>query len=139
MNEFYAEQLTRRCFLEKTAKTCVSLGLSSLLLDVDPAQASTSKRPGFEPAYLKLQKTGEPIKFRQTIPFLQLQLMKTSQYQNTKEYEVYDCLADVPQERWEDYYNTIVKPAQPEIRAKGQYAKMTRKKKNNSCPVSHTA
>ncbi len=87
---------------------------------------------------IKLQKTGEPIKFRQSIPFLQLQLMETSLYknQNTKDYEVHDFLSDVPEERWEDYFNTIVKPTKTEIRAKGQYAKMARKK--SRCPVSHT-
>jgi len=88
---------------------------------------------------IKLQKTGEPIKFRQSIPFLQLQLMETSLYKDTKDFEVYDLLSDLPQERWEDYYNTIVKPTQAETRAKGQYAKMSRKKKNNSCPVSPSA
>ena len=93
---------------------------------------------------IKLQKTGVPIKFRQSIPFLQLQLMETSLYKNneTKNYDVFEYLSDMPRERWEDYYDTIVKPAQTEVRAKGRYAKSVRKKarkKNHSCPVSHSA
>ena len=59
MNEFCVKQITRRCFLEKTARTCCSLGLSPLLLDVGKAAASTKTGPRFEPAYLKLHQSGE--------------------------------------------------------------------------------
>jgi putative pyruvate formate lyase activating enzyme len=59
MKEFCLKKITRRCFLEKTGKLYFSLGLSSLFLDVDKAEASSNTRSDFEPAFLKLHKTGE--------------------------------------------------------------------------------
>ena len=59
MKEVYLKDITRRGFLEKTAKTCFTLGLSPLLLDVGKAAASTNTNSGFEPAYLKLHESGE--------------------------------------------------------------------------------
>lgn len=59
MKEFCLKEISRRCFLEKTVKTCCSLGLSPLLLDAGKAEASTNTGSGFEPAYLKLHETGE--------------------------------------------------------------------------------
>ena len=59
MKEIYLEQITRRCFLDKTARACLSLGLSPLFFDVDSAQAATATGSKFEPAYLKLHETGE--------------------------------------------------------------------------------
>jgi putative pyruvate formate lyase activating enzyme len=53
------EKITRRCFLENTAKLCFSIGLPSLLLNVGQAAASVNTDSGFEPAYLKLHQTGE--------------------------------------------------------------------------------
>ena len=59
MNEFCVKQIGRRCFLEKTAKTCCSIGLSPLLLEVGKAEAATNTGADFEPAYLKLHQSGE--------------------------------------------------------------------------------
>ena len=59
MNEFCLKQIGRRCFLEKTAKTCCSIGLSPLLLEVGKAEAATNTGADFEPAYLKLHQSGE--------------------------------------------------------------------------------
>ena len=54
------EKTTRRCFLENTGKLCFALGLPSLFLDVGNAKASVNDDGSdFEPAYLKLHKTGE--------------------------------------------------------------------------------
>ncbi len=59
MKALCPQPMTRRCFLDKTAKTCLSLGLSPLLLDVGQAQAATGTDSKFEPAYLKLHESGE--------------------------------------------------------------------------------
>ena len=59
MNESCPKKLTRRCFLENTAKLVGAMGLPSLLLDVVKAEAAANTGSGFEPAYLKLHKTGE--------------------------------------------------------------------------------
>ena len=59
MNDFCPEKITRRCFLGNTAKLCFSIGLPSLFLYNGKAEASVNTGPGFEPAYLKLHKTGE--------------------------------------------------------------------------------
>ena len=53
------EKMTRRCFLENTAQLCFSLGLPSLFLASGKADAAVDCGAGFEPAYLKLHKTGE--------------------------------------------------------------------------------
>ena len=53
------EKITRRCFLENTARLYLSAGLCSLFLDFGRAEASVNAGSGFEPAYLKLHKTGE--------------------------------------------------------------------------------
>ena len=59
MKNSCSRKITRRCFLENTGKLCFSIGLSSLLLGHSNAQASVNTGSGFEPAYLKLHKTGE--------------------------------------------------------------------------------
>lgn len=59
MKDFCLKKITRRCFLENTAKLCLSIGLPSLFLDSGKAEASINTDSGFEPAYLKLHKTGE--------------------------------------------------------------------------------
>ncbi|MDH3975045.1 MAG: radical SAM protein [Deltaproteobacteria bacterium] len=51
--------MTRRSFLEKAVKLYFSIGLPSLLLDFGKAEASLNGGTAFEPAYLKLHKTGE--------------------------------------------------------------------------------
>ena len=53
------KKITRRCFLENTGKLCFSIGLPSLFLSCGKAEASVNTSSGFEPAYLKLHKTGE--------------------------------------------------------------------------------
>ena len=59
MKDLCPKRITRRCFLENTVKTCFAIGLSSLFLDYGKAEASVNTGAGFEPAYLKLHKTGE--------------------------------------------------------------------------------
>jgi putative pyruvate formate lyase activating enzyme len=59
MKDCCPKRITRRCFLENTGKLCFSIGLSSLFLDYGKAEASVNTDSGFEPAYLKLHKTGE--------------------------------------------------------------------------------
>ena len=59
MNDCCPKKITRRCFLENSVKLCGSIGLSSLFLDFGKAEASGNTGTGFEPAYLKLHKTGE--------------------------------------------------------------------------------
>ena len=59
MKDSCPEKMTRRCFLENTGKLCFSTGLSSLFLGYSKAEAAVSSGSGFEPAYLKLHKTGE--------------------------------------------------------------------------------
>ena len=59
MKDFCRKKMTRRCFLANTVKLCFSAGLSSIFLDYEKAEASGNRGSGFEPAYLKLHKTGE--------------------------------------------------------------------------------
>jgi len=59
MKDISHKKITRRSFLEKTAKLYFSLGLSPLFLDFSKAEASSTNGTDFEPAYLKLHKTGE--------------------------------------------------------------------------------
>jgi putative pyruvate formate lyase activating enzyme len=59
MKDFCFNKITRRCFLENMVKLFSSIGLSSIFLDCDKTEASVNPSSGFEPAYLKLHKTGE--------------------------------------------------------------------------------
>jgi putative pyruvate formate lyase activating enzyme len=59
MKDFCPKKMTRRCFLGNTVKLYFSIGLSSLYLDYGKADASVNAGSDFEPAYLKLHKTGE--------------------------------------------------------------------------------
>ena len=59
MKDPYHGSMSRRCFLERTVKSCVSIGLPSVLLGYGNAEASVNTDNGFEPAYLKLHKAGE--------------------------------------------------------------------------------
>jgi putative pyruvate formate lyase activating enzyme len=70
MKNCFLERMTRRDFLKKTAALCLKTGLSSILLNSCKPAVSPTSTPtpvekfgdmdsGFEPAYLKLHKTGE--------------------------------------------------------------------------------
>ena len=59
MKEIYPKKITRRCFLENMARLYLSAGLPSLLLDIGKTEAFVNSGSAFEPAYLKLHKTGE--------------------------------------------------------------------------------
>jgi len=70
MKSFFLKIFTRRNFLKNTAKLCFKAGLSSIFFDCFKTEASGNKTTtivkksgntgsGFEPAYLKLHKTGE--------------------------------------------------------------------------------
>ena len=59
MKEICAKKTTRRCFLEGTGKLCLSMSLPSVLLGFGKAEASVKTDNSFEPAYLKLHRTGE--------------------------------------------------------------------------------
>lgn len=69
MNEYFFARFTRRNLLKQLSQFCINIGLSSLILDClkinahakSPVAREFSKNTGygFEPAYLKLHKTGE--------------------------------------------------------------------------------
>ena len=65
MEELFLEKLARRDFFKKSGQLCLQLGLSSILLDCfagkgrTAAKQSTAIDPDFEPAYLKLHRSGE--------------------------------------------------------------------------------
>ncbi|MDY6844456.1 MAG: radical SAM protein [Thermodesulfobacteriota bacterium] len=70
MKDLFLNQFTRRNYLINTAKLCFKLGLFSIFFDCFRTEASSditrttikrsdSSGSGFEPAYLKLHKTGE--------------------------------------------------------------------------------
>ena len=59
MKDLCLNRITRRCFLGNMFKLFFSIGLSSIFLDCDKTEASGNPGSGFEPAYLKLHKTGE--------------------------------------------------------------------------------
>ena len=62
MKDSCPKKITRRRFLENTGKLCFSIGLPYLFFDYGKAEATVNTGSGFEPAYLKLHKTGELIK-----------------------------------------------------------------------------
>jgi len=59
MKDPFLKKFTRRNFLKNTAELSFKAGLSSIFLEGFKTQAFGSTDPGFEPAYLKLHKTGE--------------------------------------------------------------------------------
>jgi len=70
MKTFFLKIFTRRNFLKDTTRLCFKVGLSLIFFDYFKTEASGNKTttivkkpgntgPGFEPAYLKLHKTGE--------------------------------------------------------------------------------
>jgi len=59
MKDCFLKTCTRRNFLKNTAKLCCKVGLSSLVFDGLKTEAASNTTTTFEPAYLKLHKTGE--------------------------------------------------------------------------------
>ena len=59
MKELFCTDVTRRCFLEKSAKLGFNIGLSAAFMDCIKTDAFASPVAEFEPGYLKLHKTGE--------------------------------------------------------------------------------
>jgi putative pyruvate formate lyase activating enzyme len=59
MKDFFLKTCTRRNFLEHTSKLCFKVGLSSVIFAGFKTEAAGKSTKTFEPAYLKLQKTGE--------------------------------------------------------------------------------
>lgn len=70
MEELFFKKLTRRDFFKKLGQLCLQLSLSSILLDWFKTTAVAGKgetvvkesaavNPDFQPAYLKLHKSGE--------------------------------------------------------------------------------
>ena len=63
MNKHDQNTITRRTFLKSTANLCLKAGLFSLFFECFPAEAAAT----FEPAYLKLHRTGELKKRADTL------------------------------------------------------------------------
>ncbi len=59
MKDFILKPCTRRNFLKYTSILCYNVGLSSVFFAGLKAEAAINSTKTFEPAYLKLQKTGE--------------------------------------------------------------------------------
>ena len=59
MKDFFLKTCTRRNFLTYTSKLCFRVGLSSVFFAGLKTEAAGNSRKTFEPAYLKLKKTGE--------------------------------------------------------------------------------
>ena len=59
MKDPYPRSISRRCFLESTVRSCVAVGLPSVLPGIGRAEALVNTDNDFEPAYLKLHQTGE--------------------------------------------------------------------------------
>jgi putative pyruvate formate lyase activating enzyme len=69
MEDVFAKSVNRRCFLKNTADLCFKLGLASIFVDrfkgdasgnpAAPAANRAGEELAFEPAYLKLHRTGE--------------------------------------------------------------------------------
>ena len=59
MKDCCPKGITRRCFLENTGKACLSAALPTLIFRSGEAAASVGTDSDFEPAYLKLHRTGE--------------------------------------------------------------------------------
>lgn len=59
MKDFLLKRCTRRNFLKHTTKLCYTVGLSSVFFSHLKTEAASKTTKTFEPAYLKLHKTGE--------------------------------------------------------------------------------
>jgi putative pyruvate formate lyase activating enzyme len=59
MQNFFLRTCTRRIFLKHTSKLCFKVGLSSVFFTALKTKADSNSTNSFEPAYLKLHKTGE--------------------------------------------------------------------------------
>ena len=59
MKDYFLKTCTRRNFLTYTSKLCFKVGLSSVFFAGLKTEAASNSTKTFEPAYLKLQKTGE--------------------------------------------------------------------------------
>ena len=59
MRDIFLKTCTRRKFLTDSSNLCFKLGLSSAFYAVLKTEAAGNSRKTFEPAYLKLQKSGE--------------------------------------------------------------------------------
>ena len=59
MKDYTLNKITRRCFLENAVKLCSMIGLPAIFLDSFTTEAVAKNVTGFEPAYLKIHKTGE--------------------------------------------------------------------------------
>jgi len=59
MKGFFLETCTRRNFFKHTSKLCFNVGLSSFFFTGLKTEAASNSTKSFEPAYLKLHKTGE--------------------------------------------------------------------------------
>ncbi len=66
MKDFFPDKISRRDLLKNTAKLCFKVGLSAIFIDCFKREAfsnvittALNTGSGFEPAYLKLHKTGE--------------------------------------------------------------------------------
>jgi putative pyruvate formate lyase activating enzyme len=59
MKDYFLKTCTRRNFLTYTSKLCFKVGLSSVFFAGFKTEAASNSTKTFEPAYLKLQKTGE--------------------------------------------------------------------------------
>ena len=60
MEELFLKKFTRRDFVKKSGQLCLQLSLSSILIDCVAGKGkSAAIDPDFEPAYLKLHKSGE--------------------------------------------------------------------------------
>lgn len=67
MKNFFNNTYTRRRFLKHTCKLCLRTGLPAFFFTNIKAQAAGSTAADFEPAYLKLHKTGELKKKAETL------------------------------------------------------------------------
>jgi putative pyruvate formate lyase activating enzyme len=67
MKDFFLKTCTRRNFLKNTAKRCFKVGLSSIFFAGVKTEAASNTTTTFEPAYLKLHKTGELKKRAETL------------------------------------------------------------------------
>ncbi|MGE4044413.1 MAG: DUF6065 family protein [Acetobacteraceae bacterium] len=80
---------------------------------------------------VRLTKTDVPIDFRPDYPLLQVQPIPRHVYQDTtlNNYELVPNLAQLTPEDWDDYYDTVVRPHVQEVRPRGQYAAVARKRR----------
>lgn len=86
---------------------------------------------------IRLTQTDIPISFKFDVPFMQVQPIHRSLYQNNvlNDFKTVEGVSALSESDWADYHRTIVAPGTAHDRERGNYAKTTRKRRKQDNPT----